>query len=86
MDQRNGQGSQEAPKKINVEVKLDFQQQIATFIEKDVNGLVMIDPKQITVPLQTILVIAAQVILAQMGVKPGDASIQKGQTGPRLQP
>ena len=73
----------EGPKDITVTAKMDIQAQTATFIETKVGGLVMLQPKEITVPLQTILIMAAQATLAMMGVQPGQASQVKGPAGPQ---
>lgn len=80
-DKENGSKGQGDPGQKGLDVKVDIQADmksgIVYFRETHVNGLLMIDPKTIAVPAQSIIVVACQMILAGMGVRPGQATTVK---------
>lgn len=74
------------PQNVQVTAQMDLAKQLCTFSETSVNGIIMLHPKSIAVPLQSILVIAAQATLAMMGIQAGQASTVKGPgPGPEIQ-
>lgn len=76
-------GNQQAPRHVEVEAKIDLPNGTASFSEKKVNGIIMIDPHEVTVPIQTIVIMAAQAILAMNGIASGPTRVTKeGQAGP----
>lgn len=69
--------------------ELDMKLGLATFTENNVNGVVMVDPKVIKVPIQSIIIMAAQAICAANGLSVGSAKVTRDgvaamKTGPTI--
>lgn len=64
-----------APQKIEVEAGIDLQAGIVTFTERRVDGIIMLEPKVIKVPLQTIMIMGAQILLAMNGIGTGPVKV-----------
>lgn len=79
MDKDNGATQQEkqAPDKIEVQATMDLRSGTATFIEKKVNGVIMLDPKTIVVPIQTVMIMGAQALLAMNGISTSAVKVTK---------
>jgi hypothetical protein len=77
MDKNNGTKEEPKPPRILVEAKMDLPNGIAYFTEKQVDGVVMIDPKVIAIPIQTIIIMGAQAILAMNGISSGAVKVTK---------
>lgn len=65
------------PPRIKVDARMDLQQGLATFTEVSVNGIVSLKPLQIAVPIQTIIIMAAQAVLAMNGIASGPVQVSK---------
>lgn len=81
-------GDQQAPRHIEVEAKIDLPNGVATFSEKKVNGIIMIDAHEVSVPIQTIIIMAAQAVLAMNGIPTGPTRVTKEgarPAGPKLE-
>lgn len=70
-------GSTPAPMKIEVEAAIDLPNGIVSFTEKKVDGLIMLQPKVIKVPIQTIMIMGAQILLAMNGISTGAVKVTK---------
>jgi hypothetical protein len=74
MSTGNGEKQQEpAPDRIEVQATMDLKAGTATFTEKKVNGVIMLDPKTIVIPIQTLMIMGAQALLAMNGISTGGA-------------
>lgn len=73
-------GEQQAPRQVEVNAKIDLPNGVATFTEHKVNGIIMIDPHEIVVPIQTIIIMAAQAVLAMNGIPSGATKVTKDGT------
>lgn len=78
MAQDNGKKQEEpAPDKIEVQATMDLRSGTATFIEKKINGVIMLEPKTIVVPIQTVMIMGAQALLAMNGISTGPVKVTK---------
>lgn len=85
-----GPNGGDQPDRINVKAELDMKLGLATFTEDNVNGVVMLDPKVIKVPIQSIIIMAAQAICAANGLSVSSAKVTRDgvtatrETGPTI--
>lgn len=78
MTQDNNERPEEkAAPKIEVVASMDLPNGVAMFTEKKVDGIVMLEPKVIIVPIQSIIVMACQAILAMNGIASGAVRVTK---------
>lgn len=77
MDKNNGTKEEAKPPRIEVEARMDLPNGLAYFTEKKVDGVIMIEPKVIVIPIQTIIIMGAQAVLAMNGISSGAVRVTK---------
>lgn len=81
------ENGKQPPDHIRVRAELHMKEGLAIFTEESVNGLVMVEPKVIKVPIQSIMIMGAQALLAMNGVAVGAVAVARdGSTKPPQAP